>query len=29
VKQQANTLFAKEMNLCNVGRGGGKTKPSN
>jgi parallel beta helix pectate lyase-like protein len=24
VKQQANTLFANEVNLCNFGRGGGK-----
>jgi len=28
VKQQANTLFANEVNLCNFGRGGGKTKPT-
>jgi hypothetical protein len=25
VKQQANNLFGNEMNLCNVGRGGGNT----
>lgn len=28
VKQQANTLFANEVNLCNFGRGGGKGNPS-
>jgi len=28
VKQQANNLFANEVNLCNVGRGGGKPNPS-
>jgi hypothetical protein len=28
VKQQANTLFANEVNLCNFGRGGGKPTPS-
>jgi hypothetical protein len=27
VKQQANTLFANEINLCNVGRGGGNFNP--
>jgi predicted extracellular nuclease len=27
VKQQANTLFANEQNLCNFGRGGGNVKP--
>ncbi len=28
VKQQANHLFANEVNLCNFGRGGGKGNPS-
>jgi hypothetical protein len=28
VKQQANSLFANEVNLCNFGRGGGKGNPS-
>jgi len=28
VKQQANRLFANEVNLCNFGRGGGKPTPS-
>ncbi len=28
VKQQANSLFANEVNLCNFGRGGGKNNPS-
>jgi hypothetical protein len=27
VKQQANNLYANEMNLCNVGRGGGGYNP--
>ena len=27
VKQQANTLFANERDLCNFGRGGGNAKP--
>ncbi len=27
VKQQGNTLFNNEVNLCNYGRGGGKTNP--
>jgi hypothetical protein len=29
VKQQANTLFANERDLCNFGRGGGNVKPNN
>ncbi len=28
VKQQSNTLFANEKDICNFGRGGGKTKPT-
>ncbi|HEV8490279.1 MAG TPA: ExeM/NucH family extracellular endonuclease [Candidatus Limnocylindrales bacterium] len=28
VKQQANTLFANERDLCNFGRGGGNVKPN-
>jgi predicted extracellular nuclease len=28
VKQQANTLFANERDICNFGRGGGNSKPS-
>lgn len=28
VKQQANTLFANERDVCTVGRGGGNTKPN-
>ena len=28
VKQQANTLFANERDICNFGRGGGGTKPN-
>jgi hypothetical protein len=27
VKQQSNTLFNNEVNLCNAGRGGGIYKP--
>jgi hypothetical protein len=27
-KQQSNNLFANEVNLCNFGRGGGKTAPT-
>jgi hypothetical protein len=29
VKQQANTLFANERDVCNFGRGGGNAKPQN
>jgi hypothetical protein len=29
VKQQANTLFANERDVCNFGRGGGNAKPEN
>jgi hypothetical protein len=28
VRQQANTLFANERDICNSGRGGGKEKPA-
>ncbi len=28
VRQQANTLFANERDVCNFGRGGGNTKPN-
>ena len=28
VKQQANTLFAIERDVCNFGRGGGNVKPN-
>jgi hypothetical protein len=28
VRQQANTLFANERDICNFGRGGGKEKPA-
>jgi len=28
VKQQANVFFANERDICNFGRGGGKTKPN-
>jgi hypothetical protein len=27
VKQQANTLFDNEIDLCNAGRGGGRVSP--
>ena len=29
VKQQGNTFFANERDVCNFGRGGGNTKPGN